>query len=101
MKSTTKILIIIAVCCIGAGLIVFSAAIAVLENGRSVFKYEMSEIKTVNVTELFDSIEINEIMCDIEVLPSYDGQCRVVYRDVGKFIHQKYPYITKPFLSLV
>ncbi len=87
MKPIKKVFIIIAICCIVAGSIAASFAAAALLNGGEGVRTEISEKKTVNITEPFQNIKINEIIHDVEVLPSADGSCRVEYYDIDKFFH--------------
>lgn len=87
MKTSTKIAIIIAVCAIIIGtLILLGAAIAM--------KFNFNNLSTVNhvtnthrVEEAFDDISIECVECDVVLVPSLDGSCKVVCNETDKVTH--------------
>ena len=82
-KRTVKI--IVAVCLIVVGSIISAAALPA--GGLNVIKIGETVEKTYSVTEDFESILINKVNADIQFLPSEDGECKVVCKEVRKVSH--------------
>ena len=76
--------LIVSILCIAAGLILLLVS-GVRNTGDldSMMEHagteEALEEKTVTVTQDFDSIAVKEASTDVQLLPSGDGSCRVVY----------------------
>ena len=83
MKGSKKLLIF-SILCIVAGLIL-TAFSGVRDGGYlkqllgEAGAARLQEKKTVDVTEDFHSLQISEFSADLQLLPSGDGSCRVVF----------------------
>ena len=83
MKKS-KVLLIVSILCIVAGLALMLSS-GVRSNGdllgllERTGKAELQTEKTVNVTEDFSSLHIEETSADIKLLPAGNGGCRVVF----------------------
>lgn len=94
MKKGTKIALIVALCCIGLGLVLFLLGLSMvgfdifdsLRNGS--MDTTNSVVKTVPVNENFRNIEIADVERDLFILPSADGNCHVEYTDSDLYIHE-------------
>ncbi len=78
MRKTTKTSLLIAVLLILAGGVLFVCTMAALHWDFNVLSTIRYETTTYVVTEDFQNIAINSETADILLLPSYDGNCRVV-----------------------
>lgn len=91
MKRSAKIALGIALTCIGLGLILAFVGKWMLgpSAASDVFVLDSigTESKTVPITEPFHSVEINDIRCDVRILPAGDGECAVSYTDSSLYIH--------------
>lgn len=83
MKGSKKLLIL-SILCIVAGLLL--TAFSGVRDGGYLKKLlgdagnaRLQEKKTVEVTESFHSLRVKEFSADVQLLPSEDGGCRVVY----------------------
>lgn len=92
MKKGTKIALGIALVCIGLGLIL--TLIAFSMDGYSLSDININRMDTVNtvikteqISDDFHSININDVQCDIRILPSTDSRCKVVYTDSDLCTH--------------
>ena len=79
MKKREKIWKIIAVCCIGVGIIVSVSAMAAVGFDFTKFSSTKYELETCVVEEPFENIEIQTDWQDIRLLPSETPECKVVY----------------------
>lgn len=89
MNPTKKIIVIVSVCCIAAGLVFVFAAVGLFELGYAKFGEASYEVKSFDTNEAFDNIKLDERV-DVEILPSEDGRCRVVYCDTDEISHRVY-----------
>lgn len=84
MKRSTITALIIAGICVLVGIALCTCALAVQgfrADGINTLKFDV----TVNeVDESFDSLEINSIECDVNIIPSSDGSCRIESKDSNK-----------------
>lgn len=96
MNKGTKIALIVALCCIGLGLVLFLFGLSMV--GFDGFDFDSlrngsvdttnSVVKTASVSETFSNIEIADVECDLFILPSADGSCHVEYTDSDLYIHE-------------
>lgn len=87
MKKTKKIWIIIAVSCIGAGLLIAAAAFAAMGFDYSGIHNITLQTKTYPVEEPFSDINISTDEGDIRFALSKDGVCRVECREDTRIPH--------------
>lgn len=90
MKKGTVTALIIAGVCIIAGIATCTCALAVQgfrADGINTLKFDVA-VKEVD--ESFDSLEIKSLECDVNVLPSSDGICRVESKDSNKIYTEVY-----------
>lgn len=92
MKKATKIALITAAVLIVLGLIL-AALVFASSDPFSAYQNAGSgtidiEHKDQQITEAFDSIEITDVPCDVQILPSTDGKCSVSYTDSRLFTHE-------------
>lgn len=87
MKTSKKITIIVAVSLVIVGLLISFVAIAALD-------YDFTRMNTINfvtntysVDEDFTDISVNGAECDIRILSSNDGTCKIVCRESDKVSH--------------
>lgn len=91
MKKAAKITAIIALCCLVLGLGLYAAAAAI--TGRLAYKTEISldtiglVKETVVISESFQNIRIEDVECDLRLLPAEDGRVTVVYTDSDLYRH--------------
>lgn len=92
MKKGTKIALIVAACCIGLGLILLCVSMSMVGFSWDALRSGAMDstnivTKTAEISDSFHSIRIEEIQCDIQLLPSTDGKCSVAYTDSDLFTH--------------
>ena len=87
MKKIKLIVILVAVICLVAGGALSCAALAMV--GFDVHKLQSEEYEEVTfpVDEAFSAIEIEDSGCDVELIRSEDGTCKVVCDDSEKVYH--------------
>lgn len=78
MSKGKRVAIIIAVCCIATGLLLTVISFSILRFDFSKLNMETFETNTYNIEETFNDIAINDVECDIRLLKSTDGKCKVV-----------------------
>lgn len=93
MKKGTKIALIVSACCIALGMILFFVGMAMEgfdfeKLSLGMFDTTHPVTKTADVAEEFYNIRIEDTQCDIQLLPSKDGTCSVVYTDNDLFTHR-------------
>lgn len=93
MKKGTKIALIVAACFIGLGLILLCVSacmqgfnLSSLSSGT--VDTTNTVVKTAEITDSFHSIRVDEVECDVQILPAADGKCSVVYTDCDRFAHK-------------
>lgn len=91
MKKGTKIALIAAACCIVLGLLLCGIAIAT--NGGSltcITEPDLSESvpKTIVIDDAFHSIQIDDVPCDIRIVPASGDTCTVTYTDTDWMTHE-------------
>lgn len=91
MRKGTKITLIIALCFLALGLVFYAVAIGV--TGR--FNYNPIELdptgavtRTEVITESFRNIRVEDVECNIRLLPAEDGNVSVVCTDTSMYKHQ-------------
>lgn len=93
MNKGTKIALTFAACLIGLGLILLCISIN-MEGFRwdafrsSGFDTTNTVVKTVEITDKFHSIRVEEVECDVRIFLATDGKCTVVYTDCDRFTHE-------------
>lgn len=88
MSKSKKIAMIVAVICIAFGIIVsFAAFITMGFDFSKINMMEDFEMKIYEISEDFDNIKIHEIECDVYLLPSDNGKCRVESTENDKIIN--------------
>lgn len=93
MKNYTKIALIVAFCCIAAGLLLaipFMDHMGMANISITVPKTVSSETeeKSFPISGEIRSIDIEDISCNVHILPSADGQCRIDYTDNDMLEHR-------------
>ncbi len=84
MKKSKKIALIVSAICLAVGIIIgFAAAVMVNFDFDRMATVKFEDKSTV-ISEDFCNIEIKGVECDIKILPSNDGECRVFYSDSEK-----------------
>ncbi len=78
MSKTKMIWIIVAVCFLVVGLLVFLGAMAVIKFDFTKLSTEKYQTNTYEASGDFDSISIDVDTTEIEFVPSENGQCKVV-----------------------
>lgn len=90
MKKATKITLVIALCCLVLGIGLYAAAVALtgqFSYSADIFDTTDSIIETKLVLEDFRSILIEDVECDLRLLPAEDGNVTVVYTDNNLYHH--------------
>lgn len=93
MSNSTRNALIVALCFIGVGLILLFGAMSITGFDFTAIRdgsmdTTNSIIKTAEISDPFHSIRIDDVQCDVQILPSADGTCSVVYTDSDLFTHQ-------------
>lgn len=87
MKTSTKILMIIALSLLLAGVILSCVGVALMDFNFMNLNTAKTVEKTYEVTEEFTSISISEKTADVTFLPSEDGTVRIVCTENKKTPH--------------
>lgn len=92
MNKGSKIALIVATCFIGLGLILLCVSVSMEGFDLNTLRGNTVDttntvVKTMQITDRFHSIRVDEVECDIEILPAVDGNCSVVYTDCDCFTH--------------
>lgn len=93
MNKGTKIALIVAACLIVLGMILLCVSISIGGFSLSYLRSDSIDTtnivaKTAGISEEFSTVRIEEALCDIQILPSTDGKCRVDYTDSDLFTHK-------------
>lgn len=78
MSKGKKVTIIVAFCCIATGILLTVGAFAMLNFDFSKLNNENFKTNTYEIDETFSDITINDVECDLRLLKSTDGKCKVV-----------------------
>ena len=78
MNRKKKIAFIISISCIAAGIVLAVAALAVVKFDFSKLSTVQYNTTTCRVEETFTKLDIQVPDCDIHLIPSEDGTCRIV-----------------------
>ena len=87
MSHTKKILLIVSILCIFAGLMLCLGAFAAEGFAPAKLNSLNFESHTYTIEEPFTSLFIDGAECDVRLLPSEDGDCRVVCRESVQIDH--------------
>ena len=87
MSNAKKTAMIVAGACIAAGLLAVLAAMILIRFDVRRLNTVQFETKTYPVQESFRHIDIRDVDCDVRLLPSEDGQCRVVCTESDRIIN--------------
>ncbi len=87
MKKSKKIAIFVAVACLLIGSLMILAAAKTIGFHWEKLNNMYFETNTYEVSEEFYHIEINDVECDILLLPATDGICKVVCRESETIFH--------------
>ncbi|MBQ8351581.1 MAG: DUF4097 family beta strand repeat protein [Clostridia bacterium] len=87
MKKGTVIALIIAACCLVAGICIMAAALIGIDFHVKELSVMEPKTTTHTVSESFLDIDIRTIEADIKLLPAEDGTCRVVCEETDKISH--------------
>lgn len=87
MKSAKKILLIVAVVSVAAGLLLCLGAFAAMGFTFTRLNSLTFETRTYTVEEPFDDLLVEGAECDVRLLPSEDGSCRIVCRESDRIDH--------------
>jgi DUF4097 and DUF4098 domain-containing protein YvlB len=87
MKSSTKILLIVAASLMVIGLVVFLVVMTMAKWDFSKLSTEKYETNAYNIEDAYTNISIISDTADIEILPSEDGKSRVVCYEAEKRKH--------------
>lgn len=74
-----KVIMITAAALVIVGIVLFAGAIAAADFDFSKFSSREYDMKTVDITDSFESVEINSISSDIKLVLSKDNKCKVEY----------------------
>lgn len=90
MTKTKKIIIGLCFVCIVLGLVLCAVALAMYGGTSGIM--DMSTLKyaknTYEISESFENINIKEIECDVTVLPSQDGKCKIIATESAKVYNE-------------
>lgn len=87
MKTAKKVAIIVAVVMIVAGLAVSAGALFMLDFDFTKLNTISFVTNTYEIDEEISSISVNGAECDVRILPSEDGSCKVVCQESDKISH--------------
>lgn len=87
MKKSTKYAIITAAICIGAGIIISFISLAIIDFDFLRLNTVDFETRTYENLESFKNIDIKNIECDIRILPSQNGERKVICSESETIIH--------------
>lgn len=87
MNKKIKVWLIIATCLILAGCIIFTGVMTMLKWNFSRLGADRHETSTHKITEDFTKIKISTITADVEILPSEDGECKIICYEEKKVKH--------------
>lgn len=87
MKNGKLTALLVAAVCIGLGLVLILGALAAIDFELDWMHDADSTTTTYTIEEAFTDISIKGAECDIRLLPSEDGVCKVVCRESDKIYH--------------
>lgn len=87
MKTSKKIVIIVAVAMIVGGLAISVSALAMLDFDFTKMNTIAFVTNTYEIDEEISSISVNGAECDVRIIPSEDGHCKVVCQESDKISH--------------
>lgn len=87
MSKSKKIPVIIAICCIGVGLVLLFAAMGIVGFDLAKLNTMEFETNTYEVTQSFTALDIRAAECNIRLAPSTNGTCSVVCTESDKIFH--------------
>ncbi len=84
MSNTAKTVLITLAICIAFGAAVTGIALTVININSMLADTDSQVITTHDITESFDSINVNELECDVIIRPSTDGKTRIKTTETPK-----------------
>ncbi len=88
MSKKAKICIILSICLVMIGGIIFTGVMATLKWDFSKLSIDKYETNTYEITENFAKMLITTIEGNIEIVPATDGRCKVVCYEKKKVKHE-------------